>query len=115
MRQRIQRLEARKAIRIALIVDRSITGRSVAAHVQLYVDPHRLDEFIAHICALDEVQFVGRTVGDYNLFLFVSGADAAAVHAVARDHLTAARGVRDLAVSPIAQPVMHDYKMARLL
>ena len=113
VRQRLKKLQDAGAIRIGVVADPAQLGLVCNAYVRLSVAPKYYEEALSALAALDEVAYVGATVGRYDVILVVVARNLERLLALVNDKIDGIRGVKAVNVKPIVKSLKHDfYQMA---
>jgi DNA-binding Lrp family transcriptional regulator len=101
-RRRLERLIGEGFVSVAAIPNPGRLGLTVAAMLELDVDPAQLDEAARALSQLDEVVFVGSLIGEHQLAASVLLPSVQAFHDFISGRLATVPGLRGLRSSLIA-------------
>lgn len=114
VRNRIKRLEDLGAIRIGVVMTREALELPAAAYVRLAVAPRFVRAVAEAAAELDEVPFVGITIGRFSITILVVAEGPLAVSRLVHHHLRPLEGVEAIEVREIAQVQKHRIDLIRI-
>jgi Lrp/AsnC family transcriptional regulator, regulator for asnA, asnC and gidA len=113
VRQRLKKLQDAGAIRIGVVADPLQLGFECVAYVRMAIAPKHYEETLTALAAIDEVTYVGATVGRYDGVILIVARDFDSLLTLVNEKVAPLRGIKTIDVRPVVKSLKHDfYQMA---
>lgn len=114
IRKRLKRMEALKAMRLAVVCDVSVLQIEAFAFLRVSVAPAHSQRIAAYLAAMEETSFVAHSIGQYNIMALLTVRDKAELAAVIDERLAVLEGVHSFEIREIGDIVKHRWDIVRI-